>query len=317
MTMLPTRRAILRNAAKSLVFFGASSSFFSFISCRNKDKKKTDQAKVKTSACTTGTNFNVVLHGLFFIELWDATSPEDQRVRIVSPDCSALDIPHAYRAGSWSTGRFHGFSRQKTFYSGWKLPTTAMPTITVAKMENYAGRLAYAQQYFSLYLPYPKQITALKALDNAIVSHSPKITDGDFPLVLALTYDDQQRPSLPLMPVPSGSWDPNSNFHIFAEPECEMSCGDMIKHDNDTLAEAQKMFPTSADYNVSLKTQVDCSNPNSQPTIKQYPCPTTLGVQPEEEQSLADISPCNNFGGGKMIPAVHMPTCASVVLTPP
>ena len=317
MTKRPSRRTVLTNAAKTLAFSTFAATPLSMLSC------KEDQTR-KAASCNPGSNFNVVLHGLFFIELWNdhdagghPIGAPDQRIRIVAPDCSVLDIPHIYRAGSWSTARFRGFSRSKDYFSGW-VPSpneNHKPAIALPSMQHFAGTLDYSQRYFSLYLPYPIAITPLRALDPTMVHHSGSISDAPFPLVVALTYEMGQRPTQPLMPNLGASWDANSNFHIFSEPECEMSCLDMVKHGNDTLMQAKKMFPHPGDYDVSLVSPIDCTQ--SVPPIKPDPCPAAPGVLSAEESSLAELFPCQHGDERKFRPAVHMPTCASVILTGP
>jgi len=326
MTTDLTRRTILKNAM-SMLACSALGATVSSLGCRDKNIAPPNKVAPSKDAapCPAATNFNVVLHGLFLIELWDDKDgaghpiPPDQRIRIVAPDCSVLNIPHAYHAGSWSTKKFRGFARAKDYFSQWSLPQATKPSASLPTMAHFAGTLDYSKEYFSLYLPYPKAITPLRVIDKTKIRHSGSITDADFPLVVALTYDVGQTPPQPLMAVPNGSWDPNSNFHIFAEPECEVDCVDITTHGNDTLMQTKKLFRNPADYDVQMTDMIDCSQPLPGSALDQ--CPSALGalnVTTDEEQAYFEIFPCPPVRAKKrLIPPLHMATCASVVLTGP
>lgn len=317
-----SRRSLIKNGAKALAFSTLTGAPFSML--LGKKKNATSQQN-----CLSANNFNVVLHGLFFIEVWNdvrknpdgstTSIPSDQKIRIVAPDCSQLSVPHVYRAGSWSKKNFVKIdnTHTKDYLSGWPL-SNAKPTIQLPAMPGFAGKLKYSLEYFSLYLPYPLTITPLRVLPSASVNHSSTISNANFPLVVALTYDLGQVPSNPFMGLNS-VWDPNSNFHIFAEPLCQMACLDMVKHSDETLQAAQNMFPNATDFSVAPASPVVCSQP-TQP-IPTDPCPAASNVTQEEENSLWELSPCNNSRvktpskKGLFHPNVNMPTCASIILT--
>jgi hypothetical protein len=326
--MLPNiidRRRFLRNASAMCAVSALGSVPFASVSGtterdsnqQRRPSPSRNQAGSCTTPCTISADFTIVLHGLFLIELWgpdDTHIPDDQKVRIFTPDCSHLIHSHVYSAGSWGMP-FVAIQGYKDYYPKWNIPGAKMTTDkNLPEMAQQAGNVLRSGRYCSLYLPYPKSIRGLRSIQASAVS-STGTTSADFPLVTALTYGSD-RPSGP--PIPGAPWDSSANFHIFAEPDCIMSCKQMIAHGNETLKAAKKML---AAYDVHLANTVDCDH-HPLPPIPLDECPPDKGapgVRCEEEKSLWELpgaQPCPGFDKDKKQFAVHMPTCASIILTP-
>src|SRR5579859_3065412 len=317
-----TRRYLLKGA--TAMYAASTLGSLSFVGCnggKEVQREKPKQSEMcesklvatcpNSNPCKVGTDFTIILHGLFFIELWRPQDPvpADQKVRIIAPDCSKLKhIKHVYKAGSWGKP-FSDFPED--YYAPKNFnPNNGMPADKNLPEQAQAGSANKSYMYFSLSLPYPKSIRALRVIPETQVSH-PGTTAADFPLVTALTYGPD-RPPFKILPIPDTSWDPSKNFHIFAEPECIMNCDQMIMHGNETQKAAKDCLPA---YGVGPKTQPKCDPPPD--PIKFDSCPPCLGapgVSCEEEKSLwemAGAKPGPNFTKFKPY-AVHMPTCASL-----
>ena len=318
-----TRRRLLRNLGKLCVCSGLGGinvgmiAFGSKAQPHNTPPKAATAAKPQSSSCS-GSGFNVVLHGLFILEVWtDDATPKEKKVRLMTPDCSDLHVPHKYRAGSWGQGQFRDFHKGP-YTPGWDAKNKLCPDLAnLPRTEHLAGQLNYGNCYFSLYLPYPKSILPRRVIDQKLITSSGLIKN-DFPLVTVLTYDVP--PSSPIMDLGDNSWNPQANFHIFAEPECEITDETEIRqHGKDTLDKINSVLP--AGYSINLGT----INGNSI-MVNRDSCDRSKPIVPDEEQSLFELQPCstpkNNAGHKLSAPTrenalVHLATCASLTITGP
>jgi len=332
MAIKPINRRELLKSASTICAASALGSL-PFAGCKHSEKieSKTESQNAKPAAtcqstvgaacpssnsCQVSSDFTIVLHGLFFIELWrpfDSQYAVDEKVRIIAPDCSKLKhVQHVYKAGSW--GKRFADIKQRNYEPHWTEPSNN-PMTTDRNLPEVPGAstIQDAYGYFSLALPYPKSIRALRVIDGTLISKGRRVSAG-FPLVTALTYG-ADRPSNRLIDVPDGCWDAETNFHIFAEPDCLMNCDQMNTHGIETQAAAKDCFPS---YPVPA-TIINCDQPPDPVGFDSCPpCLGAPGVHCEEEISLWEMKGaphCPNFEKIKPF-AVHMPTCASLIVSP-
>src|SRR6185437_7937271 len=271
-------------------------------------------------ACTIVPEFTIVLHGLFFIELRDpdSTDPADEKIRIFTPDCSNFAHgKHVYKAGSLNKP-LSTIKPHSDYHSGWKSIYSQLPTFNLPPVRGYARKWDTNKRFFSLYLPYPKSIQALRAVAGQLTTSSGSSLVS-LPLVTALSYG-KDRPAQAPLSTSAGSWDSSVNFHIYAEPECKLSCDQILNHSEQTLEAIQELLK---DPKYMVKPTKPYTCPSNPPTeIPRDDCPRDLGaagVTSDEEKSLWELpgaQPCVRLTENEHFFAVHMPTCASVVLTP-
>src|SRR5258708_38664175 len=141
-----------------------------------------------TGPCGNQSAFNVILHGLFLVEIWDASQPEDQRVRVISLDCGQMTHPHEHMAGPWKSMP-KSFPSKPPSTPGWKSNVASQPSFAALPvLKGFAGKIDPGKIYHSLSLPWPDAITPLRNVPEANVTHLGVGSPSTFPLALALTY---------------------------------------------------------------------------------------------------------------------------------
>lgn len=140
--------------------------------------------------CPVGaTPFSIILHGLFFVEVWDASTPNEQRVRVISPKCPHLTtFPHIHRGGSWKTQNFTDIVGASS--PGWQSGSTTTPDISgLPTFPGMAGKIRQSRIHHALDLPWPDVMTSLRKVDPSMVNIGGVLGSATlFPLTLALTY---------------------------------------------------------------------------------------------------------------------------------
>jgi hypothetical protein len=244
--------------------------------------------------------FNVILHGLFVLDIIE----EEGTIHISSPDCTnmASHKPHKYRAGSWQK-RFDNFKDVKGDYTPrWSpTPPNGKPDLTEApNLTAHMGKPKHDRAYFSITLPFPMGIMGYRAFTKAEVEYpSCCMTGTKFPLVLALGYRSAPNDAL----IPGTNWDKTKNFHIFAEPEDPMGCGEAAAHGQEAMRRLWSMFDVGPDFSGPIP-RGDCYKPPE-------PLPTTSGVIKDEELSLSELK---TFSSGKAsTEGINLPMCATLI----
>ncbi|HEY5029043.1 MAG TPA: hypothetical protein VIK39_11585 [Candidatus Angelobacter sp.] len=237
--------------------------------------------------------FNVVLHGLFVIDI--ATG----YVQISTPECiNGQDIthPHSYRAGSWKNC-VTNFPRVKGEYKPiWPAAMMTAVIRDVPILSSQMGKPDHSKAYLSLILPTPYAITGLRTFDKQEIDFpADYMTATKFPLVTVLSYDSPPVYS----PIPGTPWD-TKNYHLFAEPEDKMDCNAADVHGKAVIQRLWKMFQSHPATGPKTKNQNQCLKAID-------PRPGVRCVERDEERALSEL------GVPSPLEAVHMPTCAVFV----
>jgi len=307
--MAITRRKILTGAAGLCATAAIDAMSGGLISQTHKATNSSQRIKVKAAPtptpCPGATPFSIILHGLFLVELWDSNTPNEQRVRVISPKCPGMKIPHEHVAGSWKNQKFTGISGFSA--PGWATEREEMPDITgLPTLAGWAGRVLNSRIHHSLYLPWPDLIIPLRNVDPTTVSHSGLGTPSHFPLTLALTY--QCGAPKDIVPINQTDWSKDFNYHIFCEPKCGVGCDQLPSHADDTLRCISESFgPNGPQFTLKPK-KWDCK-----PVPKDKP-PSASHIISDEENALSEIE-CPPPAGQVGILSVHLPMCASLILT--
>src|SRR6185437_6473298 len=247
----------------------------------------------KLPAMAYSAPFNVILHGLFVIDLIGPNS-----VQISSPNCSDLaPYPHQYRAGSWKKD-YSAFQNMKGKFAPPSWGSAGQgETMHVPVLEAHMKKPHHEHAYFSIVLPKPAQIIGLRTFDESEIDYPSCCMETDkFPLVVALSYSDfPQNPLITGIPLT-----PGKNFHIFAEPEEPMDCNAAVAHGSEVMRRFWAMFDHAPVTDGPIpKNLSNCSKP---PTA-------SSGVSADEELSLSELK-----HGGRFIPeGIHLPMCATFV----
>jgi hypothetical protein len=231
--------------------------------------------------------FNVVLHGLFVIDI--ATG----YVQISSPDCRLYK--HSYLAGSWNNS-FSSFKRVQGEHEPiWPAPIVDplirdVPILSSDKV----GKPDHSQAYLSLILPAPNAITGLRTFDmTEMIFPADYMKATKFPLVTVLTYNSPP----PFAPISGTPWD-SKNYHVFAEPASAMGCEEAATHGAQVIQQLWKMFDKKPVIDFKLKNSNNCKKSrDAQPRVR---CVTS-----DEERALSELTGVMNN-----LDSVHMPTCA-------
>jgi hypothetical protein len=269
------------------------------------------QATVTPPPCPGAIPFSIILHGLFFVEVLDANAPNEQRIRVISPKCAGMTFAHEHQAGSWKNKNFSNIVPGSSA-PGWQTPRTTRPDITgLPTFAGWAGRVSEDKIHHSLYLPWPDAIIALRKVDPLTVTHSGLGNPTKFPLTLALKY--QCGAPKDLTPIDQTDWSKDNNFHIFCEPKCKIPCGNLSTHADEIIQCIARSFG-SQPPNFQLKPKNwDCN-----PQAMDKP-PAASHIDQIEESSLSEISPClfanPQLSPQEQIESVHLPMCASFILT--
>jgi hypothetical protein len=168
------------------------------------------------------------------------------------------------------------------------------------------NKIDYNKSQFSLFLPWPIEFNSLRKVDATMVIH-PGIDAQWFPLALALRY---KVPPLPKTPIPGCNWRGDQNFHIFAEPECKLTCPQAMQHGPEMVAQLLDMFVPPAAFSLSQPRGSECRE--TPPDT----CSTAPGVKPGEDNCLGELFPCPRPTGPLELLNVHLPLCASILVTP-
>jgi hypothetical protein len=275
-------------------------------------------ASQKDIPCDNVNSFNVILHGLFLIEVWGANRPngervpDGERIRIFSPKTDNMGIGHLYKAGSWKHQQFTDFSGDS--HSNWPEITQQQPsTDGFPTIPHQAGKVDASKSQFSLFLPWPREFNPLRVVNESAVVHTG-IEAQWFPLALALRYD---APPADASPIQGCDWSKDNNFHIFAEPPCKLSCPDALQHGPAMVARLLDMFNPPIHFELRQQPGHECDEQPSDP------CPQAAGVHPGEDRSYGELFSCtpgthalSKKSGQLVPPSVHLPLCASIMLTP-
>ena len=270
-------------------------------------RKNQAQAAPAPTPCPPGANpFSIILHGLFLVELWDSKIPNEQRVRVISPKCAGMTIPHEHVAGSWKNLNFSSISQVSA--PGWQTTRTTRPSIKgLPTLAGWAGKVLNSKSHHSLYLPWPDLITPLRNVNPATVNYSGLGSVSSFPLALALRYQCAPKD---LAPIDGTDWSKDFNFHIFCEPKCAVPCEQLQAHAQDTLRCIAESFGSNPPAFTLMPKTWDCT---PQPTD---PPPTGSHIDQREEGSLSEIQLCRPASGIVQATSVHLPMCSSLILTP-
>jgi hypothetical protein len=293
-----TRRQLIAGAAG----LGALSLLRTDWQSVSADSSKQKKAARPAPACNNGADFNVILHGLFLIELGGKKNPAGRPVRILTPKTDGMGIGHVYRAGSWNKTftDFSGDCDSQWSTNNSQPDITGFPTIR--KMTDH---IDYSQSQFSIFLPWPVEFNRLRTIDGSLVVHTG-IEAQWFPLALALRY---KVPPADATPIQGCNWTKDQNFHIFAEPECKLSCDDVRQHGPDMVSRLLNMFIPPASFSLSQHPGSECQERAPDP------CPPAPGVKPGEDNCLGELFPCTKRKKSFLQPSVHLPLCASILVT--
>ena len=327
-----TRRSMLKSAGGFCV--GSALGGFSTV-CNNSGTAGTTspprqaQGIATPTPCPPGTKpFSIILHGLFFVEVLDTKSPNEQRIRVISPKCDGMTPPHEHKAGSWKNKKFSDISG--TSSPGWQTQRTIPPDFSgLPTMDGYAGKLRSSKTHHCLNLPWPDVLTPLRKVDPSIVDYSDLGNLASFPLVLALTYVCGVPQDMP--PIDNTDWSKDDNFHIFCEPRCKI-CDPATCTDDPCIP-----LKTHADQIIQCIKDCFDDPPKFKLQPKSWKCkaqdpddpPVGSKIDKKEESSLAEIFPCvTGAGHGRTafhphpqdfdwgLSSIHLPMCASFILTP-
>src|SRR5882724_428428 len=262
--------------------------------------------------------FNVVLHGLFLIDL--ATG----YVQISSPDCTDTKVvkhKHYYRAGCWANSLRHFPEVSGKHEPIWPIPYTNPVIRDVPILKEKMGKPKHGNAYLTLTLPAPNAITGLRTFDKSEIDYPCDYMDATkFPLVTVLTYNSP--PQFP--PIRDTPWH-SMNYHIFAEPQARMNCEEAEPHGAAVIQLLWNMFDTKPTTGPKPKKSGKgdyCIKPrDNRPAVR---C-----VDSEEERALSELSGATTERHEKQgttssfqsaadnelssLEAVHMPTCAVFV----
>jgi hypothetical protein len=276
--------------------------------------KNRAQAAAAATPCSGATPFSIILHGLHFVELWDGNTPSEQRVRVISPKCAGMTVPHVHRAGSWKTRNFTDISGSSS--PGWPNGSATSPDISgLPTFKGMAGKVRHSKIHHSLDLPWPDRIIPLRKVSPNEVNTGGILTNASvFPLSLALTYQCGAPADLP--PINGPDWSKDFNFHIFCEPECKVCnprCGDPCEslkvHAREINSCINDCFDNLPDFKLEPKTWACKEQLQDDP-------PANSHIDKEEEGSLSEIHPCPTAALNLQLFSVHLPLCASLILTP-
>jgi hypothetical protein len=267
--------------------------------------KNRSQRAVAPAPCDNGTDFNVILHGLFLIELGGKENPSGRPIRILSPKTDGTGISHVYRAGSWNS-KLSDFSGNCDSQWPEKYSENLPPGIPTIHQKT--DQIDYTQSQFSIFLPWPYEFNALRKIDANQAIHGG-IDAQWFPLALALRY----KVPFETAPIQGCPWMKNQNFHIFAEPECRLTCDQAILHGPDMVQKLISMFKQPTQLSLGQPQGSECKERDPDP------CPPAPGVKTDEDKSYGELFPCKKeLSPANIVTAtsVHLPLCASILVTP-
>jgi hypothetical protein len=218
-----------------------------------------------------------------------------------------MKIGHVYKAGTWKNRQFTDFSGDCG--GNWPGVTKQQPAIAgFPTIPHQAGKVVPSKSQFSLFLPWPNEFKPLRIVNESAVIHTG-IEAQWFPLALALRYDT---PPALWSPIAGCDWSNDNNFHIFAEPACKLSCTDTLQHGPAMVSRLLNMFNPPLRFELRQQPNHECDQ--QQPDS----CPPAPGVHQQEDWSFGELFSCPP-GAPFSSPAqfnVHLPLCASIMLTP-
>jgi hypothetical protein len=272
-------------------------------------------AQSADKACPAGaTPFSIILHGLFFVEIWDGNTPEEQRVRVISPKCADMTKPHVHRAGSWKSQNFADITVPSSS-PGWQGGSATSPDISgLSTFSGMAGKLRHSRIHHALDLPWPDVITSLRKVDPSMVNAGGVLANASlFPLCLGLTYLCGAPQDI--SPIDGTDWSKDFNYHMFCEPACRIcdpnTCGDPCDALKTHAAEVVKCINDCFDNPPNFTLEPKSWACKEQPLD---PPPADRHIDQKEEQSLPEIHPCGPDFKRRF--SVNLPLCASLLLTP-
>lgn len=223
------------------------------------------------------TKLNVVLHGLFILNFTDVN------LELFTP----LVDDHIYRAGNWDWPTLQHLSYGGVYVLRGVHESPTAPAVDpcyniAPKRGTYQLRPEYT--VFTIYLPFPEEITLIRKVDGPASGYSCTYSGGSgtvFPitrlsLCQVLTYSV---PDLGRLKLSGSDWNPSPdpvtgvvNLHIWAEPPLRLS------EDHACCAYAklsQMLAPLQFQLLVNTTAPLDLDT-------------GVYGLPPEQEQGLSE-----------------------------
>jgi hypothetical protein len=244
----------------------------------------------------------IVLHGLFVLDVLPLT----RQIQISSPDCTKLAVPHKYLAGPWSKHTADYKTVKGSHDQSWDSTIVDQPDFgKLPVLEGHMGSPEHSNAYLSFTVPYPRAVRPLRGFMASDIDYPTCcIRVGVFPLAMALEYDTAPSTA----PIEDTSIKRDMDYHVFAEPDCVMTCQEAAQHGLQAIRKLWALFKKGPDSGPIPKLGIDCCK--SLDPANMSPCKNS-----DEELSLAELKIgrplCNKIVKEK---GVHLPMCASFIV---